>query len=167
MYDERADLLQAYRGTPETLRALLRGLPDEVVRAGGEGEDAWSIVDVVCHLRDAEARVIERVRRMRDEDRPALDAFDPEELARVRRYRDQSLIQALDELSRLREEQIALLEALAPDDWQRSGVHPEAGEITIQQLVAHMAAHDAIHLAQIARCIIRHTMQAVPPIPAY
>lgn len=102
MFDERAELLQVYRSTPDTLRALLRGLPDEVVRAGGEGEDAWSIVEVVCHLRDAEARVIERVRLMRDEERPWLAAYDQEEVARAGRYRDQSLTQALDEFHRLR-----------------------------------------------------------------
>jgi len=165
MFDERAELLQVYRSTPDTLRALLRGLPDEVVRAGGEGEDAWSIVEVVCHLRDAEARVIERVRLMRDEERPLLAAYNQEEVARAGRYRDQSLTQALDEFHRLRGEQIAMLEALTPEQWQRSGVHAEVGEITIQQLVAHMAAHDAIHLAQIARCIIRHVMNGGRPIP--
>ncbi|MDI3339839.1 MAG: DinB family protein [Sphaerobacter sp.] len=166
MFNERAELLDVYRATPQTLRALLRGLPDEVVRAAGPDEDPWSIVEIVCHLRDAEERVIERVRRMRDEERPALAAYDQAALAQARRYRDQSLTQALEAFCRLREEQIALLEALAPEEWQRAGVHAEVGEITIQQLVAHMAAHDAVHLAQIARCILRHEVHALQRLPA-
>lgn len=153
MFNERAELLDVYRSTPTTLRVLLRHLPDEVVRSGGEGEENWSIVEIVCHLRDAEERVLERVRRMRNEQRPLLPGYDQAELARERRYREHSLIAALDAFARLRAEQLALLEGLGEPEWQRAGIHEEVGEITIQQLTAHMAAHDAVHLAQIAHRI--------------
>ncbi|HET9015523.1 MAG TPA: DinB family protein [Thermomicrobiaceae bacterium] len=158
MFDERAELIEVYRGVPSVLRALLRGLPDEALRARGQGagEEEWSVVEVVCHLRDAEERSLARVRRMRDEDRPALPGYDQAELARTSNYRDQSVIRALERFARLRAEHVALLEALAPEDWERCGEHEESGEITVTQLTAHMARHDAIHLAQIARQILQH-----------
>lgn len=171
MFDAHAEILDVYRSTPATLRALVRGLPDEVIRAGsaqpgtiGSAEEEWSIVEVVCHLRDAEERVIERIHRMRDENRPLLAAYDQAQLAREANYRHQSLIRALGAFERLRREQIALLEGLDDAGWQRVGLHEETGEITIEQLAAHTAAHDAMHLGQIARRILlpsRHGIHSV------
>lgn len=171
MFDAHAEILDVYRSTPATLRALVRGLPDEVIRAGAgtdqpgtTREEEWSIVEVVCHLRDAEQRVIERMRRMRDEERPLLAAYDQAQLAREANYRHQSLIRALSAFERLRREQIALLEGLDDAGWQHVGLHEEAGEITIEQLAAHTAAHDAVHLGQIARRILlpsRHGIHSV------
>lgn len=163
MFNERAELLDVYRATPTTLRALVRGLPDEVIRAPGdeEGEAGWSIVEIVCHLRDAEERVIERVRRMRDEDHPTLAGYDQAVLADESNYQHQSFTRALAAFDRLRGEQITILEALDHAGWQRAGLHEEVGEITIQQLTAHMAAHDAVHLAQIARGILRPSRHGI------
>ena len=147
----RAELLAVYGATPTTLAALLRQAREDEVRAGGQDEEAWSIVEVVCHLRDAEARVLERVRTMLEEERPQLAAYDQAALAESANYRTQSLPEAYTDFARLRAEQLALLSALTPAQWERGGLHEESGPITIESLTAHMAAHDAIHLAQIAR----------------
>ncbi|HET7037967.1 MAG TPA: DinB family protein [Thermomicrobiaceae bacterium] len=155
----RAELLAVYRATPTTLAALLRQVraADEA-RVGGEDEEAWSIVEVVCHLRDAEARVLERVRAMLERDRPELAAYDQAALAESANYRAQSLPEASADFARLRAEQIALLSALTPEQWERAGLHEESGPITIESLTAHMAAHDAIHLAQIAGRLLNQSI---------
>jgi hypothetical protein len=149
----RRELLDIYRATPDTLQALLCQVPEDEVRVGGSDEDAWSVVEIVCHLRDTEERALERVRRMLNEDHPAIPAYDQAALAEESGYRDQSLGDALATFLRIRAEQLALLEGLAPAEWERGGSHEESGEITVESLTAHMAAHDAIHLAQIARRI--------------
>lgn len=153
MTNEQAELLEIYRSTPVILRALLRNVPDASLRAGGEGEEAWSAVEIICHLRDAEERAFERVRRIRDEERPFLKAYDQAALARESRYHEQSLPDALAAFIRLRQEQTSTLEQLGDDDWSRVGLHEESGEVTIESITAHMAAHDVIHLAQLARRI--------------
>ena len=150
------ELLDTYRATPTTLRALLRQVEaDEAsARVGGSDEQVWSVVEIVCHLRDAEGHTLERVRAMRDEDHPILAAWDQEVLAEESGYRDQSLADAFAEFERLRAEQTALLADLSAEQWQRPGLHEEDGPMTIESLTAHMAAHDAIHLAQISRRIL-------------
>ncbi len=153
-FETRAEILDVYRSTPTTLRALLRDLPDALARQRGAGAEAWSIVEVVCHLRDAEVRALERVRRMRDEERPRLAAYDQAALAAEEGYQEQSLPAALAAFERARAEHVATLEALDPAGWERVGLHEEVGEISITDLAAHMAAHDAVHLAQIARRIL-------------
>lgn len=51
----------------------------------------------------------------------------------------------------LRRRHLRVLRTLKPAEWQRSGTPTPVGEITIDGLVRHMAAHDAMHTAQVAR----------------
>ena len=154
MYDERAELLDVYRSTPVILAALLRGLPPAAARTAADGAD-WSIVEVVAHLGDTEERALERVRHMVREDNPELPGYDEAALAVERCYREMDLGEALQRFTSLRAEQVAELAGLAPEAWTRTGRHQEVGTITVQSLTAHMAAHDAVHLAQIARLLSR------------
>lgn len=151
MFQERQELLQVYRSTPVTLSILIRDVPEDVLRDSGDGE--WSIIDVVCHLRDAEERTLARVRRMCEENRPRLEAYDPAELARASGYRDQALDAALSAFIDARAQHAAFLESADESWWARVGIHEEVGAISVQQLTSHLAAHDAIHLAQISRRI--------------
>ena len=154
MTDDQMELLNIYRATPTALRALLSKVPDTTARTTGEGEDAWSIVEIVCHLRDAEARVLERLQLMRDQDNPFLAAYDQAAVAEDSGYRTQSLDEALAAFMQLRQEQISILEAFDEAQWARTGMHEEAGQITIQGQTMHIAAHDVVHLAQIGRRIL-------------
>ncbi|MGN6755830.1 MAG: DinB family protein [Thermomicrobiales bacterium] len=152
MFDTQAELLDTYRATPAILRALLRGVSDEQARARAGAND-WSIIEIVAHLADAEVTATERVTLMTREDRPRLAAYDQEKRARARNYIGLDLAATLERFAHLRAEQIALLSTFDTAAWQRGGVHDEAGAITVEALTAHMAAHDAIHLAQIARLL--------------
>ena len=153
MFEEREELLEAYRATPVTLPVLVREISDELLRNSGSGSEEWSIIEVICHLRDAEERALARVRQISQEDRPLLEAYDPAELARTARYREQMLEPALTAFIDARAKHTALLESAGEPLWSRIGIHEEVGEISVQQLTAHMTGHDAIHLAQISRRI--------------
>jgi hypothetical protein len=153
MFQERDELLEVYGSTPVTLTVLVRNLPDDVLRTGGEADEQWSVAEIVCHLRDAEERSFARVRRMCEEDRPRLEAYDPAELARTSGYRDQPFGSALSTFIDIRAGHTRFLELADESAWDRVGIHDEVGEISVQQLTAHMAAHDAIHLSQISRRI--------------
>jgi uncharacterized damage-inducible protein DinB len=152
MFDTQTELLDTYRATPTILRALLREVSDEQARARADADD-WSIIEVVAHLADAEETATERVTLLVQQDRPRLAAYDQDERARARNYIGLDLAATLERFARLRAAQIALLSTSDAAIWQRAGVHDEAGEITVEALTAHMAAHDAIHLAQIARLL--------------
>jgi hypothetical protein len=153
MFQEREELLEVYRSTPVTLSVLVRNVTDRALRTGGDGDEGWSIIEVVCHLRDAEERSFARVKRMCEEDRPRLEAYDPAELAQASGYRQQPLDVALAAFGEARAQHTAFLESADDSRWARVGIHEEIGEISVQQLTSHMAAHDAIHLAQISRRI--------------
>lgn len=152
MYDEIGDLLQAYRATPDVLRGLLLGRTTTQLATRG-GDEGWTVVEVICHLRDAEERALRRTRAMRDQDHPIIEGYNQEQLARDGNYASAKLEEALAAFFGFRQAHVHELEALIPEQWDRAGQHTEVGPISIRNQIQHMTAHDAIHLAQIARQI--------------
>jgi hypothetical protein len=151
MYDLHHDLIDALEATPETLAALLVGVSQAQARAARGGDENWSVIEVLCHLRDAEEISLQRMQAMRDQENPAITGYDQEALAHARNYRDADLRSALKDFTAFRERYTAALSALKPESWERTGQHNEIGQITIFAHTIHHAAHDAIHCAQIAR----------------
>ena len=151
MYNLQKDLLDAFKATSDTLRFLLKDVTPEKASTARGGDENWSVVEVICHLRDAEERALERFRAMRDSDNPFLAAYDQEAWASERNYAGQDLNDALEAFVRLRVEHIAELEALPKEAWERPGRHEEQGGITIFAHTLHMVAHDSQHAAQLAR----------------
>lgn len=156
MYDVSQDTLDSLRAAPAIYERLLRGCTQEQARAARGGDEDWSVVEVVCHLRDAEERALERTLAIRDADDPFLAGYDQAEWARDRDYAAADLHDALAGFLRLRAQHVEALARLAPAQWQRTGRHEEVGEITIVAQALHMAAHDMIHAAQIARQLQRY-----------
>ena len=151
MYDLQNDLLDALKSTPDTLNGLLNGIGIGEARSAIGGDENWSVVEVICHLRDAEEYFIKRFQAMRDQDNPKLIGYDQAALARERNYKDADLRAALVSFSLFRQQTILELSKLTADQWQHPGQHSELGQITIFAQTVHHATHDAIHCAQIAR----------------
>jgi len=150
--DERAELMEALTATPVIMRALVRGISDEAARDRG-GERDWSVVELVAHLTDVDTRMAERVGIMVHEDRPVMSAYQADAAAEAGHFRSRSLAAALVAFESARETYVTALKALSPEQWARTCRHETAGELSIQQFTAHITAHDASHLAQIARAI--------------
>lgn len=151
MYNSTKDLLDALRATPDTLEALLAGVNQEQAREARGGDENWSVIEVLCHLRDAEEYGLQRDILMRDRDNPDILPWDQDKLADDRNYTAQELRAVLASFNAKRQQRIAVLEGLPPEGWQRTGNHREIGTITIFSHTLHTVSHDAIHCAQIAR----------------
>ncbi|MGA9348929.1 MAG: DinB family protein [Anaerolineae bacterium] len=151
MQDTYSYLVDALRAMPIVFQALLQGCTQEQAQALRGGDDGWSVLEVVCHLRDNEERVLERMRLMRDEADPFIAAYDQEQWARERNYAADNLRKALAAFVRLRTSHIAELAALTPAEWERTGQHQERGRITISNQTLRVVCHDTIHAAQLAR----------------
>jgi hypothetical protein len=154
MYNLSRDLIDALRVTPDTLTGLLVGVTQEQAQKAKGGDEGWSVVEILCHLRDAEEYGLQRDILMRDRDNPDILPWDQEKLAVERNYAAQDLRAALASFIALRQHRIAVLEGLSPEGWKRTGNHPQLGTIDIFSHVLHMVSHDAIHCAQIARQIL-------------
>lgn len=158
MYDTRRELLDGFRDATVVIQTLLRGCSQAEAAERQEGD--WSILEVVCHLRDCEERALERMRVMRDEAEPFIPAFDQDQWVQERNYAAANLEEALAGFVRFRETYLVELAALAPEAWERAGEHEEQGRITIQSHGWHHLCHDIGHAAQLARHMSRR--EALP-----
>jgi DinB family protein len=146
----REESMKALRAVPVVARTLVQGLEDTALRARpAQGE--WAAVEVIAHMADTDERALERIRRMRHEDEPSLAAFDPEALAVERAYIAAPIEPTLRRLGDTIAALVTELSALDNAGWERVGQHEAHGRISIAQYVAHVAAEDVDHLAQLAR----------------
>ncbi|HEY3097851.1 MAG TPA: DinB family protein [Methylomirabilota bacterium] len=131
-----------------TLRAELGALPERVLGwhpAPGE----WCAKEVVGHLIEAERRGFAgRIRIILASDRPALQAWDQQEVARARRDCARPAATLLDELAALRRESAALVRALHAAELDRGGEHPKVGFLRVRDLLAEWVHHDRNHIRQ-------------------
>ncbi|MGB6902781.1 MAG: DinB family protein, partial [Acidobacteriaceae bacterium] len=139
-------------------------LPDAWTQSN-EGENTWTVFDVVGHLNHGERTDwMPRVQRILEdgETRP----FDPfDRFAQFRESKGQTLAQLLDEFTRLRADNLVQLRALdlQPADFTRRGRHPALGVVTLSELLSTWAAHDLTHLHQISRIMAHQSRDAVGP----
>lgn len=134
--------------TPSVMRAMLGGCPDELVAAADE--DGWSARDVVAHLASRQGPAISgRVRAiLADPGGPVPDV--PEDLMQVERYRPQRFDEQLREFAEGRRTIVAELRSITPEQLTLRGRHSEVGEISVADVIHHVAYHDLVHIAQAA-----------------
>jgi hypothetical protein len=154
--------------TPATFRAMLAGLPAAWTDAD-EGPETWSPYVIVGHLIHGErtdwmarARIILAQGPER--------RFEPyDRFAQFHESQGKSLADLLDELARLRAENLATLAGWRLTDAQLAleGEHPEFGAVTLRRLLATWVAHDLGHIAQTARVMAKQYRDAVGPWRAY
>ena len=144
-------------GTMRLTCRILDNILAEVTEAQAhdlrDGPDGWSIVEIVCHLRDFDGIFHSRAQMMLQEDYPRLPAFDHEAMAVERSYQQEELAAALQKLNESRAAFIAFFESLDVTGWDRSGVHPERDSFTMTDAVIQVGLHDLDHLEQITRVL--------------
>lgn len=149
----QAKALRTLRKTAALLERTLAGVTQEEAVSLRDGPDGWSVLFIVCHLRDYEIAWRERVEQIIAQDNPVFTSFDHHALIEERAYAAQDLRAVLAELAERRSALIARLEGLDDNQWLRSGVHPEQGPGTLLDVAVNAGLHDLDHLEQLARCL--------------
>jgi uncharacterized damage-inducible protein DinB len=154
--------------TPATLNALLRDLP-ETWTSRNEGENTWSVFDVIAHLIHGEhADWMSRAKTiLQFGESKTFAPFD--RLGHTKESQNKSLNQLLDEFARLRSENLRELQSLnlQQQDLELRGRHPVFGSVTLSQLLSTWAVHDLTHLHQISRIMAHQYREAVGPWSQY
>ena len=115
-----------------------RGVPSEQLTA----------IEQVCHVRDIEIDGYHvRLERTLNETHPTLASLDTEALARDRAYAAQDAAAALASFRIARARTLALIDGLAPAQFDRTAVFEGYGVLTLRSLVHYLCSHDQQHLA--------------------
>jgi len=134
---------------PAKVRDAVRDLDAPSLNARPPGEE-WSIRDAVLHLCDAELIAAASFRIMLGaEDDVAIPDYDQDLWTRRLHYLFRDVEAALVTFHVVRFGNAELLQQLGRDTWQKSATHPEAGRLTVAELLHANVAHTAEHVEQI------------------
>ncbi len=92
-------------------------------------ENRWSVLEIVCHLADAELLASARIRRIITQDRPNLLGYQQEQWATALGYRHRRIATVLARFALLRRENAELLESLDAQVWYQTGACDVSGTI--------------------------------------
>ena len=146
-------LLWGLNKTHKIIDMALEGVTQEDATIYRDGPEGWNTLEIMCHLRDFQAILMQRVQRMVNEDNPTIVPYDPHELLIKNDYAHQDLRAVYDDFLRTRADYIALVESLEEEQLWRPGIHPEDGDINVLTIVLHTILHDDDHIEQMMRVL--------------
>jgi uncharacterized damage-inducible protein DinB len=113
------------------------------------GQDGrWGVVEVLCHLRDWEDVIHDRIWQIVEGEQPEFDDPDVMMWSLERDYGAQDAREVFQELSSRR---LSLIERLRETEdvaWERTGVMGGRGEMTLAEFLQHVIEHDRRYLEE-------------------
>ena len=149
----REQRVQRLARTADELAALIKGQSEALLSRRPDAKN-WAAKEIVCHLRDTEEVFLARLEQIvvMDVD-PVHGNSDGDRVAEERQYLRNAVDDALAAFRRRRAETLAMFGKLAPTQWEKGGIHPVRGRITIDSYLTIMAWHDENHLDQLTRAL--------------
>ena len=149
-------LLEGLEQSCSILGHVLAGVTQEQAQSIRDGADGWTVLEIMCHLRDYQDIFATRIGRMLAEDNPRFKLYD--ETARMAMvvendYANQNLKSVVAEYRSTRHELIHNLSALSDDQWTRLGNFADGDEVDVAMPVVHTMLHDTDHTEQIVRIL--------------
>ncbi len=147
-----AELLAGIEAGRQQVLAAVANVSNETL-ATQPAPGEWSARQTLEHLLFAEGLFAERIGRLLDEDEPNLasravwaetPASDEGTVAT-----ESTASELAAQIAELRSATIARLRSLPAEAWERAGMHPEWGRVTVQTQTSYFARHMASHMAQL------------------
>ncbi|MFB5674588.1 YfiT family bacillithiol transferase [Paenibacillus terreus] len=133
---------------PAKLRAAVEGLDEEQLntpyRDGG-----WTVRQVVHHVADSHINSYVRFKLALTEDGPTIRPYDEGRWAELPDARQLPVEVSLSLLDSLHERWTTLLHSFGPEQFNRSFIHPESGEASLETAVGLYSWHGRHHTAHI------------------
>lgn len=139
------------RSNSKLLEDFLSKMTEEEIDA--RIQDFWSIREHLEHLVETQQVLLSRMRRFIEEEHPVMK---PYEATQPKQQKPSSIAQLLGEFSRLRAEQIALIDNSPDSAWLKTGEHPQFKRYSLEILVRHTVLHDGFHMWRIEELLLKH-----------
>jgi uncharacterized damage-inducible protein DinB len=143
-------ILEQFEASTHHFCQVARAIPAEkleIVPAPGE----WPASYVIHHLADSDAHFLVRFLNVLSTEKPTIVPFDEEAFPTALRYLGRTVETSLAAIEASCSQTVEILEQLSPSDWERSGFHPERGEMTLTQILALTTNHRLEHIEQLKK----------------
>lgn len=134
-------------------RHIVQNAPPQALNTYRDGGTGWTVLEVLCHLRDWEQVFEERMRLTAEQEGAVMPNPDPDEAARERRYNEQDPAQALEAWAQQRGAVLDYLQNLDESAWERTATHPRRGVMTLMDQLLLLCWHDMNHMEQIVKIL--------------
>ena len=147
---EFKELVRSLEDTPRRIKQLVSELGESKVRERS-GDNTWSAVEHVCHLRDIETEgYAVRITKLLTEDQALLEDIDGDKLAVERAYINQDFKEALDAFINARAVNVEAVRNLSADQLSKSGMFDNS-PLSLLDLLKKMREHDHEHIDQLVQ----------------
>jgi len=109
----------------------------------------WSPLEYACHVRDLFALASVRVVLMLSEDGPRFANWDQDEAALADDYSSQDPAFVREQLESTGREFAAVVAAVPPDAWGRTGLRGDGAAFTVESFVRYLLHDPAHHLTDV------------------
>jgi hypothetical protein len=130
------------RANVERWREILARPADSLRRR--TRDDRWSPLEYACHVRDVFRLYNERLALMLRDDDPTFPNWDQDVTAVEERYGEQDPAVVADELADAGERLATSFDAVAGDQWSRTGARSDGARFTVDTFARYFV-HDPIH----------------------
>ena len=132
----------------DSIRVLVAGMTHVEARSKPSPE-AWSVLEVICHLYDEEREDFrQRLDIMLHRPHEQLPPIDPEGWVTARQYNQRDLAEMLDNFAAERAQSLVWLKGLSAANWEAEYVTPY-GSMKAGDMLASWVAHDNLHMRQL------------------
>lgn len=146
--DQRKALLDRIAALPAAARKAVAGLDDQQLdtpyRDGG-----WTVRQVVHHLGDSQLNAYARIKLLLTEDRPTVKVWHEQLWAELPDARTAPVEVSLRLLEGVHERWVGALRGQPEAAFRRVLVHPESGELSLDDMLALYAWHGDHHVAHV------------------
>ena len=149
----REQRMQRLTRTADELAGAIKSQSDVVLSRRPDAKN-WAAKEIVCHLRDAEEAFGSRFEQILAMDvDPKLGGANADRIADERQYLRNDTTEALAAFRARRRETLEVFGTLTAAQWDKGGIHPVRGRITLDGFLTLMAWHDDNHLDQLRRAL--------------
>jgi uncharacterized damage-inducible protein DinB len=145
--ERRAELIAEIQSAPATLRKAVAGLLEDQLDTRYKN---WTIRQIVHHLADSHVNSYIRFKWTLTEGRPTIKAYDEGRWAALEDSRTGDIRAPLALLEGLHARWVQLLRSMTEEQFARSFIHPETGDVvTLEAALCYYAWHGRHHTGQI------------------
>lgn len=154
--------------TPLIMKDLFSGLSEEWLMSN-EGAGSWNPLEILCHLIHCEEDDwIRRTKIILSESKEK--EFEPfNRTLGFEKIKSKKTNELLNEFALKRRDNLKYLLSLQlqEKDFNREGIHPEFGKVTLKELLSAWVVHDLNHIAQVCRVMSNQFAGEVGPWKEY
>lgn len=143
-----AEALSTLGELPQDLRQAVDDLEDDQLDTPYR-ENGWTVRQVVHHLADSHSNMSIRIRLALTEAAPVIKPYDETAWAALHDSEAAPVEWSLELVEALHARLLMLLRSLSPAQWGRTYVHPENGEMRLDEVASMYAWHSRHHVAHI------------------